>query len=1129
MRKAMSITLVLVLALSVAAFAKPVDDSGTLDKLMYLDASGQKSDLSGTGNVGVFGAAQAGTTFYGGTFWAADSNRWEANEDGVWTFDTGIGSDIVPSSNPAVDPNKLAGLHGTMNGWVGFDNSYSEITFFRRLEASDGRWGADVCVGAGANLGGNASFWCGVFPAEADERCYSAGSGYGNAWVVCIRKAFAYTGGGVTLDFDYVNETESGFDFGQVVVDTAGNGDLGDEILVTQYDGVLSGHESLALSPGLELPSAAGPVIVKFCVSTDGAWSDEDGRNPTDCGAFAVDNVLLAGGIIDGPSTFETGTEHDSDGWTLAPAQPGAGGEWSNLVHLDDLPPPLTPCECDLADTVMVFDDLSQGGGHNEFADNLAASPWIDLGPDGWNNPGPGKLIETKLYAELPLLNYVFVQFNVQWYPEACIATGKLILSAWQSNGFVYYFGGVPQCTSVDAIRGTQIDFSAFVPPGAEQMRIALGILSYCRFYANCSGVSNSTPWLDQIKLGVYGDPNAPLIAPSSVDTPQDMFPQNGTLNIAAPGRIDSNNIRGPAVPEVGSALADTLIVDGGGGGAEVYVQFSVSPGPGTDPVALAAFLGSVSFEETKDGEDWYSAQMDTAELANSPATGSWMTARIEGSPGFSGNDNDTDPNDLDCFGRETRLLNDIFPDDLFTAGTHINSFYKTRFVGGTAWYTSPDTADATYRENEILPSSMGADSTFNCILYVDHYNRGAQVFIEDALTTFVGAGNNYEGTGWDRFDVNAESSQQMSVGRPQGFVTGMVSATQFGADWDQIIGYNVIVWNSGDLNAFNLTKEDGDMLIPWMTLAEFENRNFYGSGDGFVNSAIGEAASEPSARRFLEDYCGVTFSCNTYRDLNCPTGKPQDLTTCINVDPVGGATVAGSLGRLVDHVALNNGCPAQESYDVIGVNPSPNFGVASGDENYSSAAVPGPTSYAAVVNDAPLHRSPTHRTVVDGMRVHPRRAAPSAGAGNCLATDPNTAIDERLAEVLTYLGAAEISEACFDPTAGTGIENPGGTRPTFRTSLANFAPNPLMTGLTGRIQFTMAREGKAKIDIFDVNGRLVKSIFDGIAQEGVNEAFWTGSDETGRQVASGVYFYRLRANTEDFSKKMVVVRNGGN
>ena len=97
-----------------------------------------------------------------------------------------------------------------------------------------------------------------------------------------------------------------------------------------------------------------------------------------------------------------------------------------------------------------------------------------------------------------------------------------------------------------------------------------------------------------------------------------------------------------------------------------------------------------------------------------------------------------------------------------------------------------------------------------------------------------------------------------------------------------------------------------------------------------------------------------------------------------------------------------------------------------------------------------------------------------------------------------------------------------------FRTTLSNFAPNPLLAGKTGRISFTMAREGHASVDMFDVDGRLVKSLFDGVAQQGPNEVFWNGTDETSRQVASGVYFYRLNANLQDFSKKMVVVRQAG-
>ena len=30
------------------------------------------------------------------------------------------------------------------------------------------------------------------------------------------------------------------------------------------------------------------------------------------------------------------------------------------------------------------------------------------------------------------------------------------------------------------------------------------------------------------------------------------------------------------------------------------------------------------------------------------------------------------------------RLANDVFPDDLFTSGTRVNLFYKTRYLGGT-------------------------------------------------------------------------------------------------------------------------------------------------------------------------------------------------------------------------------------------------------------------------------------------------------------------------------------------------------------------------------------------------------------------------------------------------------------
>ena len=79
-------------------------------------------------------------------------------------------------------------------------------------------------------------------------------------------------------------------------------------------------------------------------------------------------------------------------------------------------------------------------------------------------------------------------------------------------------------------------------------------------------------------------------------------------------------------------------------------------------------------------------------------------------------------------------------------------------------------------------------------------------------------------------------------------------------------------------------------------------------------------------------------------------------------------------------------------------------------------------------------------------------------------------------------------------------------------------------SGDPGRIRFTMAREGNATVDIFDLQGRLVKTVFDGIATEGENERVWDVKDISGRRVASGVYFYRLRALDQTFVKKLVVI-----
>jgi len=89
---------------------------------------------------------------------------------------------------------------------------------------------------------------------------------------------------------------------------------------------------------------------------------------------------------------------------------------------------------------------------------------------------------------------------------------------------------------------------------------------------------------------------------------------------------------------------------------------------------------------------------------------------------------------------------------------------------------------------------------------------------------------------------------------------------------------------------------------------------------------------------------------------------------------------------------------------------------------------------------------------------------------------------------------------------------------------LLELSPNPLAVGQTGRIRFSMERDALAKLEIFDLQGRRVKPIFEGPAKSGTNEATWDGRDASGTYVANGVYFYRFRALDQDQTRKLVIV-----
>ena len=93
------------------------------------------------------------------------------------------------------------------------------------------------------------------------------------------------------------------------------------------------------------------------------------------------------------------------------------------------------------------------------------------------------------------------------------------------------------------------------------------------------------------------------------------------------------------------------------------------------------------------------------------------------------------------------------------------------------------------------------------------------------------------------------------------------------------------------------------------------------------------------------------------------------------------------------------------------------------------------------------------------------------------------------------------------------------------RSSLAQNRPNPFNP--VTAISFAVAGQGPqpVRIWIFDVRGRLVATPVSRAYDPGYYEFRWDGRDRAGREVSSGVYYYRAAIGPATFARKMVLLR----
>jgi hypothetical protein len=96
----------------------------------------------------------------------------------------------------------------------------------------------------------------------------------------------------------------------------------------------------------------------------------------------------------------------------------------------------------------------------------------------------------------------------------------------------------------------------------------------------------------------------------------------------------------------------------------------------------------------------------------------------------------------------------------------------------------------------------------------------------------------------------------------------------------------------------------------------------------------------------------------------------------------------------------------------------------------------------------------------------------------------------------------AEYKLRFFDPALSAV-----GDAPALVARIDNY-PNPFNPQTS--IDFTLERAGRAEVRIYDVHGKLVRTLEDGELAAGKHTRVWQGRDNGGRQVASGVYMARF-------------------
>jgi len=334
-------------------------------------------------------------------------------------------------------------------------------------------------------------------------------------------------------------------------------------------------------------------------------------------------------------------------------------------------------------------------------------------------------------------------------------------------------------------------------------------------------------------------------------------------------------------------------------------------------------------------------------------------------------------------------------------------------------------------------------------------------------------------GTDYDLYYTNGPSS---GVGNGIG---GRATATQ-------LMGYETVLYTCGNLMAYTLSNGDfqndpGDdisVLDNWLLQG---NKNLLLTGDNLVYDLVTNCG--PTGLAFAAGWIGVTLVDWDIRPLIENQSAPS-----VQALPGNGVFTQ------VDGWIAYGGCPYFHQFDAVTVTGSATQLAEFLDPNCVGGMYP----YAAATDNHDLqYNNDIVYLPYDFSFIY---------TGGCYggSTGPLAARTKMLQDILLHFGHIGLA-----PVVGV-------TPIDAVLTVSNF-PNPFNPRTT--IEYNMPRPGHLAIRIFNLQGRLVRTLIDEPVPAGSRTVEWPGDDDQGRAVSSGVYFCETRALGETIVKKMAIVR----